>query len=81
MIKKDSEPQIGNVKGRIQSILGLRVLELHPILDPNLQRNFAAVAAYTASGKQATTYLREWQKKLGRIILNYFALLADAFEA
>lgn len=60
MIKKDSEPQIGNVKGRIQSILGLRMLELHPNLDPNLQRNFAAVAAYTVSGKQATTYRREW---------------------
>ena len=45
-IRSDREPAIGDVKAKIQSILGLPMLELQP----NFERNFAAIAAYTASG-------------------------------
>lgn len=75
-IKKDYEPKIGNVKAKIQSILGLPMLELHP----NFERNFAAIAAYTATGKQATTYPREWQKRFGASTLKYFEELAPSLE-
>lgn len=75
-IKKDYEPEIGNVKAKIQSILSLPMLELHP----NFERNFAAIAAYTASGKQPTTYPREWQKKLGFHTFKYFESLVSSLE-
>ena len=75
-IKKDYEPEIANVKAKIQSILGLPMLELHP----NFERNFAAIAAYTASGKQATTYPREWKKRIGGNTLMYFQGLISSLE-
>lgn len=75
-IKKDYEPAIGNVKAKIQSILGLPMLKLQP----NFERNFAAIAAYPATGKQATTYPREWQKRFGGSTLKYFEELAPSLE-
>ena len=73
-IRSDYEPAIGDVKAKIQSILGLPMLELQP----NFERNFAAIAAYTASGKKATTFPREWQKRLGQSTLKYFEGLIEA---
>ena len=52
------------------------MLELHP----NFERNFAAIATYTASGKASTTYARKWQKQLGSSTLRYFTCLIDALE-
>ena len=75
-IKKDYEPAIGNVKAKIQSILGLPMLELHP----NFERNFAAIAAYTATGKQPTTWNREWQKQFGISTFRYFEGLVSSLE-
>lgn len=75
-IKKDYEPKIEPVRAKIQSILGLPMLELHP----NFEQNFAAIAAYVASGKKSTIFPREWQKRLGVETLRYFDLLADTLE-
>lgn len=75
-IKKDYEPEIANVKAKIQSILGLPMLELHP----NFERNFAAIAAYTASGKQDNMFPPEWQKAIGAITLRYFQGLISSLE-
>ena len=67
-IRSEYEPAIGDIKAKIQSILGLPMLELQP----NFERNFAAIAAYTASCQQSTTFQREWQKRLGQSTLKYF---------
>lgn len=75
-IKKNYDPAIGNVKAKIQSILGLPMLELHP----NFERNFAAISAYATSGKKSTMFPREWQKQIGRSTLRYFECLVDALE-
>ena len=75
-IKKDYEPAIGNIKTKLQSVLGLPILELHP----NFERNFAAIAAYEASGKKSTIFPREWQKRLGMSTLEYFKYLLDQLE-
>ncbi len=75
-IKNDYEPKIGSIKAKIQSILGLPMLEIHP----NFERNFAALAAYVASGKKHTMFPREWQRKLGADTLNYFDKLASTLE-
>lgn len=76
-IKKDYEPAIGNVKTKLQSVLGLPMLELHP----NFERNFAAIAAYEVSGKKSTIFPREWQKRLGMSTLEYFKYLVDQLES
>ena len=75
-IRSEYEPAIVDVKAKIQSILGLPILELQP----NFERNFAAIAAYTASGKQSTTFPREWQKRLEQSTLKYFEGLIEALE-
>lgn len=75
-IKKDYEPRIGDVQAKLQSILGLPMLELHP----NFERNFAAIAAYLATAKDSPTYSREWQKRLGSSTLMYFEDLVPALE-
>lgn len=75
-IKKNYEPKIGSVKAKLQSILGLPMLEIHP----NFERNFAAITAYTTSGKKSTTFPREWQKAFGTETLRYFELLVPTLE-
>lgn len=75
-IKKNYEPAIGEVKAKLQSVLGLPMLELHP----NFERNFAAVTAYDVSGKKSTIFPREWQKRFGRSTLEYFKYLVDQLE-
>lgn len=75
-IKKDYEPAIGNIRKKLQSVLGLPMLELHP----NFERNFAAVAAYEASGKKSTIFPREWKKRLGMSTLEYFKYLLEQLE-
>ena len=75
-IRSAYEPAIGDVKAKIQTILGLPMLELQP----NFERNFAAIAAYTTSDKKATTFPREWQKRFGQSTLMYFEGLIKALE-
>ncbi len=76
-IKKHYDPAIGDVRAKIQSILALPMLELHP----NFERNFALIAAYTASGKQSTTFSREWQKQFGISTLKYFEGLVSSLDS
>ena len=54
-IKKAYELEIDSVKSKILLILGLPMLKPHP----DFERNFAAITAYTCSGKQGTMYPRE----------------------
>ena len=76
-IKKDYDPKIDNVRAKIQSILNLPMLELHP----NFEANFAAISAFEASGKQSTMWKRDWRKKIGIDTLSYFEKLAESLES
>lgn len=72
-IKKDYDPKIDSIKAKLQSILGLPMLDLHP----NFERNFAAIAAWTEAGNSGQ---REWQKMLGAETLRYFECLVSTLE-
>ncbi|KAL8820735.1 MAG: hypothetical protein Q9191_007454 [Dirinaria sp. TL-2023a] len=75
-IKNDYEPKIDAVKAKWQKILALSTIDI----EPNFEHNYAAIAAYTKSGKQSNTYPREWQKSLGRFTLEYFSGFVEIME-
>ena len=75
-IKNDYEPKIDIVKAKFQKILALPTIDL----EPNFEHNYAAIAAYTKSGKQSNTYPCEWQKSLGRFTLDYFSGFVEVME-
>ncbi len=49
-------------------------------LQPNFEYNFAKIAAHIATGKQDSTFPREWQKNIGKSTLSYFAAFAENLE-
>lgn len=75
-IKKDYEPAIGAIQGRIAAAIDTPVMTLHP----NFEANFAKIAAYVASGQKETTFPREWQRTIGKDTISYFKAFAERLE-
>lgn len=75
-IKRDYEPAIGAIESRIANVLAAPVITLQP----NFEYNFAKIAAHIATGKQDSTFPREWQKNIGKSTLSYFAAFAENLE-
>lgn len=75
-IKIDYEPKIGAVQAKLQTFLATPTFDL----EPNFEHNYAALLAYTKNNKSSSYGHRDWQKKLGRITLDYFCGFVDTME-
>ena len=49
-------------------------------IEPNFEQNYAAIKAYTKDGKKGNSYIRDWQKSLGRFTLEYFEDFVEVME-
>ena len=76
-IRLDYEPGISAVKGRFERLLSLPVFEI----EPNFERNYAALLSYDRSNDKSGYLLRDdWQKSLGEVTLEYFASFVKVME-
>lgn len=75
-IKNDYEPKIGAIQAKFKKILDTPTFDI----EPNFEHNYAAMKAYTKDGKHGNSYLREWQKSLGRFTLEYFESFMEVME-
>lgn len=74
-IRFEYEPQVGEVKEKIEKLLALPVLTL----TPNFEHNFAALAKH-AQAASSNDLIRDWQKRIGSVTLSYFEGLAGQLE-
>lgn len=75
-IKTDYEPEIGAVQARFQKILATPTFDI----EPNFERNYAAVLEYNKKTESPDQAHRDWQKKFGAITLLYFSDFVETME-
>ena len=75
-IKNDYEPKIGAIQAKFKKILDTPTFDI----EPNFEHNFAAIKAYTEKSKQGNSYIRDWQKSLGKFTLDYFEGFVEVME-
>ena len=74
-IRSEYESKIGDVKKKLEKVLGLPVLTL----SPNFEHNFTVLSKHAQAGGSEDLQ-REWQKRFGMATLSYFEGLAHQLD-